>query len=549
MTTRPPGRVLARWGWTIPLALAIAASASSLGNGFAFDDTAIIRGNPRVHSLDGWWRLFAQTYWPPELGASMYRPLTMLGFALQWAVGKGHPLPFHLASVLLYAALCVAVHRLARRMLPAMAALVAASLFAVHPVHVEAVANVVGQSELLVALAVVLACVRWIDARRRGGPGLADLAVLVLLYAVAALSKEHGMLLPGFVALTELCVIRDSRPVAHRVRALAPAALVLALAGIALFLVRLPIRGAFGHDSRHIALLGTTAGERVWMMLAIVPHWVRLLVWPAQLSADYSPPMIPIVRQPGAAVIPGVLALLVTLVLALVPWRGRRRVAFSLLWCALALVLFTNVLVVTGVLIAERALLLASVGVALLAGVGFVALRGAARGRAGRRLAFAVVAVLLVLGLARSIERGPVWRDSNTLFEQTVRDAPLGYNAHYLWGDALFHLQRPAEGAAELLVALRLFDRDSDVSERLAIWYRTYGRCDQAIPYYQRALALVPVRRISRLDLAACLLEQGRIPDARAVIAEGRRYRPADRDLIALAARADSLDARASRSP
>lgn len=543
MTTRSAVRWLARWGWTIPLVLAIAASASSLANGFAFDDTAIIRGNARVHSLAGWWRLFGQTYWPPELGASMYRPLTMLGFALQWAIGDGRPLPFHVVSVLLYGALCVAMHALARRMLPAIAALVAASLFAVHPVHVEAVANIVGQAELLVALPIVLACVRWIDARRQGGPRTADVAWILLLYAVAALSKEHGMLLPGFVALAELCIVRDARPLARRARALALPAAALAIAGVALFLVRLPINGAFGHDSRHLALVGTTAVERVWMMLAIVPQWVRLLVWPAQLSADYSPPMIPIVRGPDPVVIPGVLALVVALALALTPWRGRRLVTFALLWCALALALFTNVVVVTGVLVAERALLLASVGVALLAGTGLVAWRARARRPAHSRLAMAALAVIVGLGLVRSLERGPVWRDSNTLFEQTVRDAPLGYNAHYLWGDALFQLKRPAEGAAEMLVAMRLFDRDSDVAERLAIWYRNYGRCDQAIPYYQRALALVPGRRVSRLDLAACLIEQGRVADARAVIAEGRRWRPADRTLLSLEARADSLSA------
>ena len=75
--------------------LALVVTASALRNGFALDDVHIIAENARVHTLDSFWKLFAQTYWPPEQGASLYRPLTMLSFAVQWAIGNGSPLVFH----------------------------------------------------------------------------------------------------------------------------------------------------------------------------------------------------------------------------------------------------------------------------------------------------------------------------------------------------------------------------------------------------------------------------------------------------------------------
>ena len=88
----------------IPLlvVLALAASASSLGNGFAYDDTWIISSNTRIHSLAEWWRFFGQSYWPPTYQQALYRPLTILAFAVEWAIGGGRPWPFHLANVLLY---------------------------------------------------------------------------------------------------------------------------------------------------------------------------------------------------------------------------------------------------------------------------------------------------------------------------------------------------------------------------------------------------------------------------------------------------------------
>ena len=126
--------------------LALVVTWTSLRNGFALDDVHIIVENARVHTLDSFWRLFAQTYWPPEEGASLYRPLTMLAFAIQWVTGNGSPLVFHIFSSVLFAATCVAFYFLADELTSTRVALVAGALFAVHPVHVEVFANVVGQA-------------------------------------------------------------------------------------------------------------------------------------------------------------------------------------------------------------------------------------------------------------------------------------------------------------------------------------------------------------------------------------------------------------------
>ena len=90
-----------RIGAAIVALFAFAIAASALRNGFALDDVHIIFENARVHSLHSFWQLFGQTYWPPEEGASLYRPLTMLAFAAQWVTGNGSPFVFHLFSAFL----------------------------------------------------------------------------------------------------------------------------------------------------------------------------------------------------------------------------------------------------------------------------------------------------------------------------------------------------------------------------------------------------------------------------------------------------------------
>ncbi|HZN98306.1 MAG TPA: hypothetical protein VFB61_11290, partial [Gemmatimonadales bacterium] len=148
--------------------LALAASLASLGNGFVYDDVPIILQNRVVHNLAASERIWHSAYWP---AGWLYRPLTIQLFALQWAAGNGSPLVFHVVSILLMAATALLFWRLARRCLPPLPALIGSALFAVHPVHVESVGNVVGQAELLAAACALLAVERYLAWREHGAPG------------------------------------------------------------------------------------------------------------------------------------------------------------------------------------------------------------------------------------------------------------------------------------------------------------------------------------------------------------------------------------------
>src|SRR4051812_46671497 len=120
-------------GWSLLM------SATALRNGFAQDDVAIIQESPRLHGLGSLHEIFTMPYWPPPASPDLYRPLTSLWLALQYAIGNGSPLVFRAVSILMLAATAVMAYRLAIRILPREAALVSAAIFAVHPVHVEAV--------------------------------------------------------------------------------------------------------------------------------------------------------------------------------------------------------------------------------------------------------------------------------------------------------------------------------------------------------------------------------------------------------------------------
>lgn len=536
------------------IALAVVASATSLSNGFALDDIALVADNARVHSLHEWWQLFAIPYWPAQYGASLYRPLVTIGYALQWALGRGAPWVFHLTSVTLYAALCVLVLALLLELLGPVPAVVSAALFAVHPVHVEAVGNVVGQAELLAAVAAVGACALYVRARRANRLGGAAIASIGLLYAIACLCKEHALLLPLLLGAMEWLGI--GRPVSNKatrpsaeLRPVVRLFVSLFCIGAAYLIARTSVVGELLGEKHLVPVFGA---RRLWIMLVVVPHWVRLLLWPAHLSAEYSPRQIEIPAGPGPEIILGavVLVALAALFVALgrsteAPRDERGVARFALAWLAVTLLPVSNLFSV--MLVAERTLLLPSVGAVLVIG----AATSWAMQRATRpaRVALATaVAVVVGAGAVRSSNRQRVWRDDETLFAQMVEDAPLSYRAQFFYGQLLFQRGRRAEGERHVKLAIALNPTPSDVSplNYLATQYRDAGMCPQALPLYQQALANDAARPDVRYGLAACLLATGRVDQARRLAQDGVRRGDLKGLFIQLIARSDSLLAHGS---
>jgi hypothetical protein len=490
--------------------LALVASVVGLPNGFAYDDRWIIVENARAHALRAPWEFFQETYWPNARGAALYRPLAILMYSLQWVVGQGRPMLFHAVNIALYLALSVAVLRVALHLLPRIPALVVGMLFAVHPVHVEAVGNVVGQAELWTALTMVGAVALYLRDRRDGLPLTRAGALGVAgLYVVGMCFKEHAIVLPGILAAAECTVVRDPRP--WRVRLDECVAFLLRLALLAtLFLAaRTSVLRDVAGDVPHPALQGLGMGERSLVMLGLVPEIGRLLIWPARLYADYSPQQVHAHTGWHVELLPGVLLIVCTLMLATICVRRAPLVSFGIAWIVVSLVPVANILLPTGILIAERTLLLPSIGAVLIVGAGALwALRRLTSApRVARVLAVGALTILVGAGAAHSAERQRTWKDNDAVFETLARDAPRNFRSHYSLGGRLFEQHRPLEAEREWRLAIALLPGYHGVRMDLAHKYREAHVCQAAVPEYRRALEIDPDQPLGRAGLVACQLE------------------------------------------
>jgi hypothetical protein len=506
--------------------LALAASLTSLGNGFAYDDNLAILINPRVHTLASPWQAFAQSYWPVDRGGGLYRPLTVLLFAVQWAVGQGSPFLFHLVNVLLYAGLSALVFWCALALLPEGAAWLVAALCAVHPVHVEAVGNVVGQAELTTALAVVLAVglyLRWRLAAPEAPLSGRRVGLLGLLYLAACTTKEHGIVLPGLLLAAEATVLAAGPPWRARVRQLRPLYLLLALLALAFLAVRTSVLGSFAGDLSAQSFQSLGAWPRLLTMLALVPQWIRLLYWPAHLQADYSSQETRVIHTPDLAVVFGALVLLSAVGVAIRVRRDQPVVAFSVLWVLIALFPTSNLVIPTGIVLSERTMFLPSIGAMLVLGDLGSRLwpRVSQATPFVRLLAVAGLGCLLAAAALRSAARQPVWANDEVLKAHMVIDAPRSYWAQWLYGDYLYHTDRLAEGERHMRLAIELEPDNAYIQMLLGQRYQDHGFCQPAVQYLARAVELTPERWRTRLRLIRCQLDLGRLDDARAQIRTG----------------------------
>lgn len=501
--------------WTAVIAvmlMAVAASATGLDNGFAYDDLVVIADNARVHELRWPWAYFGESYWGPARGDDLYRPLTILGFSLQWALRGGSPLPFHVMNVVLYAACSVGVLWLARSVMPGAAALFAALVFAAHPVHVEAVGNVVGQAELLVALVVIAAVGLYIRDRRAGPLRGRTTMWIALLYLGGLLVKEHAVVLPLLLLAAELAIVSRprTRDDAAAVRLLL---LLLTLVLVAYLTLRLSVIGRLTGDVPHpgIAELGVVG--RAWVMLGLGPDLARVLLWPARLSADYSPQLVAVMPSPALAHIPAALILLVLGGLLVVSARRSNAARFGALWLAVGLLLPSNLPVPTGVLMAERTLFLPSVGLALLLGLAF-----AASWRSQRAWAPAArvgICAVLAMGAMRSSARQGAWQDNAAVISTMLAEAPTLYRGHQMLGQTIAVRDEFALAEPALRRAVELYPGSPVAQLDYARVLQLLGQCDRALPYFDAALRLDPASQVGQVNRAICLLQIGRLQEAR----------------------------------
>jgi hypothetical protein len=480
-----------RFLW-LPAVLAVALYLPAVRYAFVQDDRAIVVANPAAHSVGAALRAFDDPYWPAESGAGLYRPLTIVTYGLDWVVSGGRPWWFHLMNALWHGLATLLVTLVLARWVPPLGALAGGLVFAAHPVHVEAVANIVSRAQLLAACAMFGAVLL---ARRR------NWVLAVLLAAAAMFAKEHGVVVGGLILLDDWL---DGGP-------RYPKAFYGALGALTIgyLLVWLNV-GSQGAGDVAAPFLGASTMQRLALALPAVARATLLLVLPFDLSADYSPQVIAVRSGFSAAAVIGVLVVLGALVL--VVW-GRRRapaLAFGAGVAAVTYLPTSNLLLPSGIVLAERSLYEA---VALVAAAAAVAGVAVVRRRGSRAATVALGLVVLALS-ARTLARLPAWRDNRSYLLTLLIEHPESYRAHYSAAAVIAGLGDTAGARRQYDLADSLFARDPHLQGNRAFFLLSLGDSTRADSLARLARARDPRERLALRVQVALAVGRGRAAEA-----------------------------------
>ena len=419
------------------LIAALIAFGASLASTFHFDDYAIF-ADPVLTANSGWWEV-----WRPL----QTRPLTYFTFWLNFQIGGQNPIGYHALNLALHLAAVLLLYDVLRRIIDPRAALLAAAIFAVHPLQAEAVNYVWARGTLLMTVLCLFSLRYWI-ARRY--------AIAVLSFALALLAKEECAAFPIFLALLDLAGRRLSRRAIYAIIGMLACALA---AGFHVFYAirHTPGAGAGSQAAVSSAQYWIASGPVIW-------RYLRLFALPWGFTVD-----------PQISLAPLWLGILAWAAIAAVACLALRTPASFWIAAGFLLLLPSSSLFRAADLAADRRMYLPMVA--------FAAAAALLLARIPKPAAVAIVSALAILSLLRT----QVWMTEKSLWTEAVGRAPNKIRPKLQLARA-----SPSEALQLLDAAKKIAPNDPAVASELGKMWLSLGRPQDALPEFGRALALSP---------------------------------------------------------
>ncbi len=484
-----------RLGFVLVLLAGFAAHWTALEGEFVFDDVVAVVEHPSLagESLD-LGAIATEPYWGARPGYernAVYRPVVTLSFALNAMGAEPDPQSFRWVNLLLHVLAGLLAWRFASLVLAdERAGLFAGLLFAVHPVHSEAVASAANRTELLAAVAVLGALLchfrSWkVPSRERLRWWLGSAACTV----IALGSKESAITIPAALLVVDAVERareggdwRSWRPLSW-----SPLLVSCALVGLYLGWRMVILTDPFGGSTAFAdnPMRGADGIGRWGTPFRQFFVALEVLFFPVRLSADYSFNALSIVRDwsswdalIGACVAVG------SLVVAVRNVRKRPALTAGIALFWVWYVLTSNLVVLSTIVFAERLLYLPSLGVFIALGA-WLGPRLSGRGSTG---AWTVVALLCVLLGGRSLARDMDWATEVSLFESSLEARPGSSRLHVNLGRHALDRGDLEEARVHLEAARRILPGNAQMLYNAGVLAARLGEHDAAERDYRAAI-------------------------------------------------------------
>lgn len=473
------------WVGLLAAALGFVLYLNTFGHIYCLDDYSVIKENWVTQGgLKNIGTMFSTEY---RYGAwnspgSLYRPLSLLIFSLQWQLSPDNPFVGHFMNALMYGlsgwVLWITWRRVLSDYHPILPAL-AVLFFMAHPVHTEVVANIKSLDEILALLFCTLSLYsiwRYLEKENKNWMVLA-----VASYTFALFSKESSITFLAIFPLTLWFFSGQSLGKIARISLLflAPALIFL--------LIRHQVLSAQEYQERYSPLdnfivAAKDKGTQLASAFMMCGRYLQTLIVPHPLISDMGYPQMKPVNFGDWRALAGFFVYAGMFIWALIKLPKKHFLAFAILLYLIAFSLFSNVLILIGTSYGERVLYAPSLGFALALAWLFTTifkLKKEPDQSASAQLlnpngkgalVWGLAGIILLAYSIKTISRNPAWYTSYTLYKADIDNSPNCAKLNYHMG-----IETVKEG----------MDEDAGLVTD-TVWV------NKAIGYYSRAIELYP---------------------------------------------------------
>ncbi|XP_030794544.1 protein O-mannosyl-transferase TMTC1 isoform X2 [Rhinopithecus roxellana] len=551
-------------------AAALLAGASCLCYGrslqgeFVHDDVWAIVNNPDVRpGAPLRWSIFTNDFWGKGMAENTshksYRPLCVLTFKLNIFLTGMNPFYFHAVNVILHCLVTLVLMYTCDKTVfkNRGLAFVTALLFAVHPIHTEAVAGIVGRADVLACLLFLLAFLSYNRSLDQGCVGESfpsTVSPFFLLFSLflgtcAMLVKETGITVFGVCLVYDLFSLSNKEDKSSN-GALCPCSPQQPGSPQPSSLPghphrengkqqRFPHKGAWGGCHSPLPPEPKSSGfpvspQAVWSMMRFLTYSyllafnVWLLLAPVTLCYDWQVGSIPLVetiwdmRNLATILLAVVMALLSLHCLAAFKRLEHKEVLVGLLFLVFPFIPASNLFFRVGFVVAERVLYMPSMGYCILFVHGLSKLCTWLN-RCGATTLIVSTVLLLLLFSWKTVKQNEIWLSRESLFRSGVQTLPHNAKVHYNYANFLKDQGRNKEAIYHYRTALKLYPRHASALNNLGTLTRDTA---EAKMYYQRALQLHPQHNRALFNLGNLLKSQEKKEEAITLLKDSIKYGP-----------------------
>ncbi|MFH1887286.1 MAG: tetratricopeptide repeat protein [Pseudomonadota bacterium] len=511
MTPETPakGFPIRRLAMLLITAAVLASYSNSFSVPFLYDDVPNIVESRSVRSL----MPLTGVLFPPPGSHVGGRPLLNLSFAVNYAISGLSVWSYHVFNLLVHLLAALALFGLVRRTLarPPLAhrfgrhadllALAIALLWAVHPLHTEAVTYITQRAESMMGLFLILtlySALRGWESARSWPWHLAATGAMI----VGGAAKEVMVVAPFLVLGFDMIFVHPKPKQALKSSPVLYAGLLVALA-------LLVAQVAAGDTSRATPNAASTPFGYLVTQTTVIVHYLQLAFWPSPLVFDYGWAEASLGRAWPQA-------LFLTILFAATAWAAfrRRPAGFAGLWFFFILAPTSSIMPLPFYIWERRMYLpLAAVAAVVVLGGYRLILWATEKSRDARtrkRLAAAglafVLAAAAALGAATFL-RNRDFRSEMTIWQDTVEKRPQNSRGHTALGTALERQGRTDEAMEQYRIATTLDPPSATAFHNLGATLARMGRKEESVEYFRRALEIHPMYGEAHANFAGVLAD------------------------------------------